>query len=275
MNATPRTTDRALGPVDIALRVGDRRPDPRDRLHPLDARRPALHPQRARLRRRRRRDRHPARARRSLPLGRPARPHRLRGHDDHRLGDPGPVLLARVHRQGHRGRPHRPPRDRLPAHRRQPDHGHQGRGRPAHGQVRSPLGHRLGRRLVPSNHGDLDHEAPEPDPRPRRLRRLRRRLFVGFGWHATVGRSGRPDRADRRRPGQCLQPGHVNVAAEKAFSLMLENKDSAPHNVAIYTDAGASKSISIGEIVSSTKATQRSRRSPRARTSSGATCTRR
>ena len=33
---------------------GDRRPDPVDRLHPLDARRPAVHPQRCRLRRRRR-----------------------------------------------------------------------------------------------------------------------------------------------------------------------------------------------------------------------------
>ena len=55
-------------------------PWPWHRLHPLDARRPALHPQRDRLPRRRRRDGHPARARRPLPLVRPPRPHRLRCH---------------------------------------------------------------------------------------------------------------------------------------------------------------------------------------------------
>ena len=37
----------------------------------------------------------------------------LRADHDHRLGDPGPVLLDRLHRQGDRGRADRPPRDRL------------------------------------------------------------------------------------------------------------------------------------------------------------------
>ena len=67
---------------------------PRHRLHPLDARRPAVHPERRRLRRRRRRDDHPARPRRPLPLDRPRRPHRLRRHRDRRLGRHGPVLHA-------------------------------------------------------------------------------------------------------------------------------------------------------------------------------------
>ena len=56
--------------------------------------------------------------------------------------------------------------------------------------------------------------------------------------------------------GNAFSPSTVNVKAGKAFSLTLDNKDSAPHNVAIYKDASASEKISIGEIVSSTKATQ-------------------
>ena len=38
--------------------------------------------------------------------------------------------------------------------------------------------------------------------------------------------------------------------------MTLDNKDSAPHNVAIFKDSTAAEKISIGEIVSSTKATQ-------------------
>jgi plastocyanin len=56
--------------------------------------------------------------------------------------------------------------------------------------------------------------------------------------------------------GNVFLPSTVNVTAGKAFSLTLDNKDSAPHNVAIYKDSAASEKISIGEIVSSTKATQ-------------------
>ena len=56
--------------------------------------------------------------------------------------------------------------------------------------------------------------------------------------------------------GNVFSPSTVEVAAGKAFSLTLDNKDAAPHNVAIFTDSSAAQSVSIGEIVSSTKATQ-------------------
>jgi plastocyanin len=56
--------------------------------------------------------------------------------------------------------------------------------------------------------------------------------------------------------GNAFSPTTLDVTANKAFGLTLDNKDSAPHNVAIYTDSSASQSISVGEIVSSTKATQ-------------------
>lgn len=48
-----------------------------------------------------------------------------------------------------------------------------------------------------------------------------------------------------------FSPAEVKVTAEKAFTLRLDNQDSAPHNVAIFTDSSAATSISIGEIVSS------------------------
>jgi plastocyanin len=53
-----------------------------------------------------------------------------------------------------------------------------------------------------------------------------------------------------------FSPATLDVTANKAFSLTLDNKDGAPHNVAIYTDSSASQSISVGEIVSSAKTTQ-------------------
>ena len=56
--------------------------------------------------------------------------------------------------------------------------------------------------------------------------------------------------------GNVFTPATLTVKAGKAFGLTLDNKDSAPHNVAIFTDSSASTSISIGEIVSSTTATQ-------------------
>jgi len=56
--------------------------------------------------------------------------------------------------------------------------------------------------------------------------------------------------------GNAFSPSSLDASADKAFSLTLDNKDSAPHNVAIYTDSGAATAISVGEIVSSTKATQ-------------------
>ncbi len=53
-----------------------------------------------------------------------------------------------------------------------------------------------------------------------------------------------------------FSPATVTVKAAKAFSLTLDNKDGAPHNVAIYKDSSASEKVSIGEIVSSARATQ-------------------
>ncbi len=51
-------------------------------------------------------------------------------------------------------------------------------------------------------------------------------------------------------------PATVNVKAGKAFNLTFDNKDAAPHNLAIYKDSSASEKVSIGEIVSSSSATQ-------------------
>jgi plastocyanin len=53
-----------------------------------------------------------------------------------------------------------------------------------------------------------------------------------------------------------FSPATLTVEADKAFSLTLDNKDAAPHNVAIFKDASAAESVSIGEIVSSTTVTQ-------------------
>ena len=43
----------------------------------------------------------------------------------------------------------------------------------------------------------------------------------------------------------------VVVPAGKPFELTFENRESPPHNVAIYTDASASKALYQGEIFSS------------------------
>jgi plastocyanin len=56
--------------------------------------------------------------------------------------------------------------------------------------------------------------------------------------------------------GNAFSPATVNVPAGTAFSLTLDNKDGAPHNVAIYKDSSAAEKISIGEIVTSTSVTQ-------------------
>jgi plastocyanin len=56
--------------------------------------------------------------------------------------------------------------------------------------------------------------------------------------------------------GNTFSPASLTVKSGKAFSLKLDNKDSAPHNIALYTDSSASQSIAVGEIVSSTSATQ-------------------
>jgi plastocyanin len=56
--------------------------------------------------------------------------------------------------------------------------------------------------------------------------------------------------------GNVFSPATLTVKAGKAFGLTLDNKDSAPHNVAIFKDASAAEGISIGEIVSSKSVAQ-------------------
>jgi plastocyanin len=40
----------------------------------------------------------------------------------------------------------------------------------------------------------------------------------------------------------------ITVPAGTAFELTFDNRDGAPHNVAIYTDSSASTKVSVGEI---------------------------
>jgi len=42
----------------------------------------------------------------------------------------------------------------------------------------------------------------------------------------------------------------ITVPADQAFTLVFDNQEGAPHNVAIYTDESASTKISVGEIFS-------------------------
>jgi plastocyanin len=42
----------------------------------------------------------------------------------------------------------------------------------------------------------------------------------------------------------------ITVPAGKAFDLVFDNQEGAPHNVAIYTDSSASTKVSVGEIFS-------------------------
>jgi plastocyanin len=98
-----------------------------------------------------------------------------------------------------------------------------------------------------------------------------KRLFLSLGLVvlaavtvACSGASGAPASAGPVDPNapvitaqnNAFSPGTLDVTANKAFSLVLDNKDSAPHNVAIYTDSSASSQVSVGEIVSNAKATQ-------------------
>jgi len=53
-----------------------------------------------------------------------------------------------------------------------------------------------------------------------------------------------------------FSPSTVEIAANKNVMLHFDNQDSAPHNVAIYKDSTASEKISVGEIVSASKADQ-------------------
>lgn len=42
----------------------------------------------------------------------------------------------------------------------------------------------------------------------------------------------------------------VVVPADHAFALVFDNEDSAPHNVAIYSDNSASKAVFVGDVFS-------------------------
>jgi plastocyanin len=42
----------------------------------------------------------------------------------------------------------------------------------------------------------------------------------------------------------------ITVPADEAFDLVLDNEDSAPHNVAIYADSSAATKVSVGDIFS-------------------------
>jgi len=53
-----------------------------------------------------------------------------------------------------------------------------------------------------------------------------------------------------------FSPSTVEIAANKNVTIHFDNQDSAPHNVAIYKDASASEKISVGEVVSASKADQ-------------------
>ena len=50
-----------------------------------------------------------------------------------------------------------------------------------------------------------------------------------------------------------FQGGEVDVQAGENLTVHFDNQDTAPHNVAIYTDSNASTPVAIGQIVTSGK----------------------
>ena len=48
----------------------------------------------------------------------------------------------------------------------------------------------------------------------------------------------------------------VAVPANKPFTIAFQNKEAAPHNVAVFKDSSAKESISIGEVISSSTKSQ-------------------
>ncbi len=53
-----------------------------------------------------------------------------------------------------------------------------------------------------------------------------------------------------------FQTASVEVKAGSNVTIHFDNQDSAPHNLAIYTDSGAGTAVSVGEVVTSAKADQ-------------------
>lgn len=76
------------------------------------------------------------------------------------------------------------------------------------------------------------------------------------GQPATSAGSVDPNAPVITAQGNAFSPASLTVKAGTAFSLTLDNKDGAPHNVAIYRDASAADAVSVGEIVSSSSTTQ-------------------
>jgi plastocyanin len=53
-----------------------------------------------------------------------------------------------------------------------------------------------------------------------------------------------------------FQTTSVEVKADTNVTVHFDNQDSAPHNVAIYTDSGAGTPVSVGQVITSAKADQ-------------------
>jgi plastocyanin len=53
-----------------------------------------------------------------------------------------------------------------------------------------------------------------------------------------------------------FQTTSVEVKAGTNVTVHFDNQDSAPHNVAIYTDSGAGTPVSVGPVVTSSKSDQ-------------------
>jgi plastocyanin len=49
-----------------------------------------------------------------------------------------------------------------------------------------------------------------------------------------------------------FQTASVEVKAGSNVTIHLDNQDSAPHNVAVYTDSSAATAIAVGDVVTST-----------------------
>ena len=108
-----------------------------------------------------------------------------------------------------------------------------------------------------------------------------KRLFLALGlvrWppsppparpaaHPGVGRPDDPNAPVIVAQNNAFNPSTLDVEADKAFSLTLDNKDAAPHNVTIYSDSSAATSVSVAR--SSARPQRRSRcRHQQGRTSS-------
>ncbi|HEY8438847.1 MAG TPA: cupredoxin domain-containing protein [Candidatus Limnocylindrales bacterium] len=53
-----------------------------------------------------------------------------------------------------------------------------------------------------------------------------------------------------------FQTSSVEVKAGSNVTIHFDNQDSAPHNVAIYTDSSASTPVSVGQVVTTAKSDQ-------------------